>query len=135
MPRRYPCRTRPFRRLPSRSATRSAPAPTAGLDLDSISANGDTAALTTNAATFTNLAAGSNGNFAATIHDTSNDSFSASYTFNFSDQDLPGATALASKTLVLTGIIATPGDTDLNNIINFDDYVRTDNGFNNGLAR
>jgi hypothetical protein len=32
---------------------------------------------------------------------------------------------------VLTGIIATPGDTDLNNTINFDDYVRTDNGFNN----
>jgi hypothetical protein len=41
---------------------------------------------------------------------------------------------LAPKTLVLTGIIATPGDTDLNNTINFDDYVRTDNGFNNGLT-
>jgi hypothetical protein len=34
----------------------------------------------------------------------------------------------------LTGIIAMPGDTDLNNTINFDDYVRTDNGFNNCLT-
>ena len=49
--------------------------------------------------------------FSATLHDASNGSFSATYTFDFSDQDLPGATALPSKTLVLTGIIATPGDT------------------------
>jgi hypothetical protein len=110
------------------------PVASAGLDLDSVAASGDTAALTTNAATFTNLAAGNNHNFTAAIHDASNGSFSASYTFNFSDQDLPGATMLAPKTLVLTGIIATPGDTDLNDRINFDDYVRTDNGFNNGLS-
>jgi hypothetical protein len=108
--------------------------PTAGLDLDSIGANGDTTALTTTAATFTSLAAGSNRNFTANIHDTSNGTFNATYTFNFSDQDLPGATSLESKTLILTGIIATPGDTDLNDAINFDDYVRTDNGFNNGLT-
>ena len=108
--------------------------PTAGLDLDSITASGDTAALTTSAGTFTNLAAGSNRSFNATIHDTANGSFSAAYTFNFSDQDLPGATTLAPKTLVLTGIIATPGDSDLNDTINFDDYVRTDNGFNNHLT-
>src|SRR4029079_9665579 len=107
---------------------------TAGLDLDSITASGDTTALTTSAGTFTNLAAGSNRSFNATIHDTANGSFSASYTFNFSDQDLPGATTLAPKTLVLTGIIATPGDSDLNDTINFDDYVRTDNGFNNHLT-
>jgi hypothetical protein len=90
--------------------------------------------VTTNAAPFTNLAAGANHNFTASIHDTSNGSFAASYTFNFSDQDLPGATTLAPTTLVLTGIIATPGDTDLNNVINFDDYVRTDQGLNNGLT-
>jgi hypothetical protein len=90
--------------------------------------------LTTSAGTFTNLAAGSNRSFNATIHDTANGSFSASYTFNFSDQDLPGATTLAPKTLVLSGIIATPGDSDLNDTINFDDYVRTDNGFNNHLT-
>jgi hypothetical protein len=101
------------------------------LDLDSITPNGDTTALTTNAASFTNLAAGSNRNFTANIHDTSNGSFTASYAFNFSDQDLPGATSLGSKTLVLTGIIAAPGDTDLSGLINFDDYVRTDSGFNN----
>ena len=35
---------------------------------------------------------------------------------------------------MLTGIIATPGDTDLSGLINFDDYVRTDNGFNNHLS-
>src|SRR5262249_47170546 len=50
------------------------------------------------------------------------------------DQDLPGASSLGSKTLVLTGIIATPGDADLNNTINFDDYVHIDLGFNNHLT-
>jgi hypothetical protein len=34
---------------------------------------------------------------------------------------------------VLSGTIATPGDTDLNGAINFDDYVHTDGGFNNHL--
>jgi hypothetical protein len=42
------------------------PGPTAGLDLDSITPNGDTAALTTSAAPFTNLAAGSHRNSTAT---------------------------------------------------------------------
>jgi len=42
----------------------------------------------------------------------------------------PAPIALAPKTLVLKGIIATPGDTDLNGQIDFDDYSRTDVGFN-----
>lgn len=107
---------------------------TAGLDLDSIIGAGNTAALTTNAATFTNLASGSNSrnSFVASIDATSNGTFSATYTFNLSDQDLPGATARGPLSLVLKGIIATPGDSDLDGIIDFDDYSRIDNGFNNG---
>ncbi|MBC8105022.1 MAG: PEP-CTERM sorting domain-containing protein [Anaerolineae bacterium] len=106
---------------------------TAGLDLDSIIGAGNTAALTTNAGTFSNLASGANSqnSFVASINSSSNGTFSATYTFNLSDQDLPGATARGPLSLVLKGIIATPGDSDLNGIIDFDDYSHIDNGFNN----
>ncbi|CAN5375759.1 hypothetical protein BH09PLA1_BH09PLA1_15380 [soil metagenome] len=109
---------------------------TAGLDLDSINGSGSTAALTTNAAPFTNLPAGANSSngFVASINSNSNGTFSATYTFNLSDQDLPGAIARGPLMLVLKGIIATPGDADLNGSINFDDYSHIDNGFNNGLS-
>jgi hypothetical protein len=62
-----------------------------------------------------------------------NGSFSETYTLNFSDENLPGAIARGPLTLVVSGVIATPGDTDLNGIINIDDYAHIDNGFNSGL--
>lgn len=110
-------------------------ASTARLDLDSIAGTGDTARLTTNATTFINHAAGAAGkNFIATISDTSNGSFSASYTFDLSDENLSGATSVGTLVLNLTGIIATPGDADLNGVIDFDDFVLTDGGYNGGLS-
>jgi hypothetical protein len=110
------------------------PTAQAGLDLDSIIGSGSTAALTTNATTFTNLVSGAGQNFVASFSDVNNGTFSATYTFNVSDQDLPGATTLGPLTLTLTGIVATPGDADLNGVINFDDYVRVDIGFNSQLT-
>jgi hypothetical protein len=107
---------------------------TAGLDLDSIVGAGDTNALMTNAGTFTNLAAPAANNYVASMSAASNGSFSATYTFNVSDQDLPGAIARGPLTLVLKGVVATPGDADVNDVINFDDYSRIDNGFNNTLG-
>src|SRR5262249_24429870 len=108
---------------------------TAGLDLDSINGAGNTSALSTNATPFTNLPAGANSHndFVAAVNATSNGSFLATYTFNLSDQNLPGAIARGPLSLVLKGIIATPGDADLNGTINFDDYSHIDNGYNTGL--
>ncbi|MEZ6193822.1 MAG: PEP-CTERM sorting domain-containing protein [Phycisphaerales bacterium] len=65
---------------------------TAGLDLDSILGSGDTAVLTTNLASFINLAAGASAGFLASFDTSTPGSFSAMYTLNLSDQDLAGAT-------------------------------------------
>jgi len=76
---------------------------TAGLDLDSIVGSGDTSVLTTNLATFSNLAAGSFNSFLASF-DTSNVGiFSASYLLSVSDQNLPGAISGTSLQLFLSG--------------------------------
>lgn len=107
---------------------------TAKLDLDSINGVGNTTALSTNVATFSNMAGGSFNSYTASLSDVNNGSFSATYTLNFSDENLPGAIARGPLTVSLTGIVATPGDADLNNVINFDDYAHIDNGFNNGLT-
>src|SRR5262249_47246929 len=98
---------------------------------NSISGSGSTSQLTTNATTFANLAAGQQQLFAASIDASSNGTFSASYTLGFSDENLPGAIARGPLTLVLRGIIATPGDTDLNNKIDGSDYAKIDTTFNN----
>lgn len=78
---------------------------TAGLDLDSIVSAGDVSALTTSITAFNSLAAGSANSFFASINTSAEGIFSASYTLNFSDEDLPGAVGLGSMTLNLSGII------------------------------
>lgn len=107
---------------------------TAGLDLDSIARNGNTSQLSINAGTFSNLIGSGSTSFAASLSALANGTLSATYTLNFSDEDLPGAIARGPLTLVLSGIVATPGDADLNGVIDFDDYSHIDNGFNNMLA-
>ncbi|MBC8109325.1 MAG: hypothetical protein H7Z14_22265 [Anaerolineae bacterium] len=104
---------------------------TAKLDLDSFAIAGDVASLGANVGTFSNLSAGSLNTFSSSMSDANNGSFTETYTLNFSDENLLGATARGPLTLVVTGIVATPGDTDLNGIIDFDDYSHIDNGFNN----
>lgn len=78
---------------------------TAGLDLDSIVSAGDVSALTTSLTAFSSLAAGSTNSFLASIDTSAEGTFSASYTLNFSDEDLPGATGLGAMTLTLSGIV------------------------------
>ena len=107
---------------------------TAKLDLDSIDIVGDTGALTTDVGTFSNMSGGSFNSYTAGLSDANNGTFEETYTLSFSDEDLPGATARGPLTLVLKGIVATPGDSDLNGAIDFDDYAHIDNGFNNNLA-
>lgn len=85
---------------------------TAGLDLDLIVGSGDTAALSTNLETFqgaATLAAGAGYDFAATLNTTTAGAFLATYTLNFSDENLPGATSLGALTLTLSGVVADAG--------------------------
>ncbi len=78
---------------------------TAGLDLDSIVSAGDVSALTTSLTAFSSLDAGSTNSFLASIDTSAEGTFSASYTLNFSDEDLPGAAGLGAMTLTLSGIV------------------------------
>lgn len=81
---------------------------TAGLDLDGILGSGDVAALTTNLTPFagvSTLAAGASRSFQATLDTGSAGSFSASFALSFSDENLPGAAALGSMTLNLSGTV------------------------------
>ncbi|HYO26220.1 MAG TPA: endonuclease [Lacipirellulaceae bacterium] len=81
---------------------------TAGLDLDSIVAAGDAARLTTDLQAFSGaatLAAGASRTFTAAFDTSMVGSFTASYTLNFSDENLVGATSLAGLTLTLSGVV------------------------------
>jgi hypothetical protein len=49
-------------------------------------------------------------------------SFSATYTLNLSDEDLPGAAATAPMTLTLTGSIAMAGDANVDGTVNALDF-------------
>jgi endonuclease I len=77
---------------------------TARLELDSIVPGGDSVRFSTNLDVFSGfdaLAAGTTNSFFAALDTSSEGMFSASYTLNFSDEDLPGATSLGSLTLNL----------------------------------
>ncbi len=81
---------------------------TAKLDLDSILVSGDVAQLPTNLAPFNGgsaLEAGFFNSFTAAIDTSVVGSFSATYTMNFSDEDLAGAIGLGSLTLNLIGSV------------------------------
>jgi endonuclease I len=78
---------------------------TAGLDLDSITSSGNTGILSTSLTTFSNLAAGSEADFAAMIDTATTGDFSASFTLNPSDENIPGAANLAPLTVQLHGTV------------------------------
>jgi hypothetical protein len=75
---------------------------TAGLDGDSVTAQGDTARLSSSLSPFTNLAPSGSVSFAAMLDTSALGSFMTTYTLATSDEDLPGATALDLLTLQLT---------------------------------
>jgi endonuclease I len=78
---------------------------TAAMDLDSIASSGNTGVLSTSLTAFANLAAGGEADFFALINTAASGDFSASYTLNLSDENLPGAAILAPLTLQLHGTI------------------------------
>ncbi|MGL4512896.1 MAG: hypothetical protein ACRCT8_07370 [Lacipirellulaceae bacterium] len=83
------------------------------LDLDSIMGSGATAALSTSVPTFSGLAAGSGLTFEAGLGTANEGSFAASYTLNFSDEDILGATT-HSMTLNLLGSVTRGASGDYN---------------------
>jgi len=87
--------------------------PQAALDLDSILVlSGATGVISLTPTTLGNLLAGSSGDLGGMISTTTPGAFSATYTLNLSDEDLPGATAEAlTLTLaadVITAVVPEP---------------------------
>ncbi|HYO08826.1 MAG TPA: endonuclease/exonuclease/phosphatase family protein [Tepidisphaeraceae bacterium] len=74
----------------------------AALDVDFVTSVGDTARLTTTAAPFSNLAAGSGASFNAQLSTSAAGNFTATHTFATSDQNLPGAAARSDLVLTST---------------------------------
>ncbi|MDB5328086.1 MAG: putative ribonuclease [Phycisphaerales bacterium] len=77
---------------------------TAGLDLDNITASGDTAMFGSGLGVFSALAGGSAADAMASFTPTTPGVFSATYVIAVSDENLSGATAGTSLTLTLTGV-------------------------------
>jgi hypothetical protein len=104
---------------------------TAGLDLDSIVTAGQTSVLTTDLATFqgaATLAAGTSNQYLASLDTSTVGQFAASYTLNFSDENVPGAASLGSLVLNLSGIVQAPvftttGDFNGDGIVDGADYL------------
>ncbi len=92
---------------------------TAGLDLDTVG-NSGSAALSTDAAPFSNLAAATSQNFTATMSTATAGNFAKTQTYGVSDQDLPGATAGTSLTLNLTGTVLDPSEASFTSPTNND---------------
>jgi len=108
---------------------------TAGLDLDGISGSGDTGALTTDLATFSDLGAGLSSVFTATLDTDTAGIFSATYTLSFSDEDIAGTMNLGDLTLMLTGeVTATADDADFdqNGVVDGIDFLTWQKGFGVG---
>jgi endonuclease I len=84
------------------------PGLTAALDLDAINGTGDTSVLTTNLATFTNLSAGGNQAYVATVDTSTPGIYSATYTLSLSDENLSGAIATTDLVLTLVAEVVAP---------------------------
>ncbi len=95
---------------------------TSALDLDSILSSGAASVLTTNLGAFANLAAGGANAFAAQLATTAAGVFSASYTLNLSDENIPGQTTQA-LTLQLSGRVILGGDFNRDGFVDAADYT------------
>jgi endonuclease I len=101
---------------------------TAGLALNSISPSGSAgslAAVSTDLAAFSNLAAGSHSIFDADVNTSSLGTFSVTYTLGVSDQTLPGAIANTSLTLTVMATVNAyaPGDFNLDQHVDAADIM------------
>ena len=96
----------------------------AGLDLDSLIAFGDEAVFPNDIATFENLATGDSQSFEISIDavNVSSGSYSATVVLQFTDEDLPGIELGGALTLNVTGVVALPGDANLDGFVDGSDF-------------
>jgi endonuclease I len=109
---------------------------TANMDFDGFTPSGNSAAFTTNLATYSGalqIAAGTSQSFTAALNLASVGTFSATYTLNFSDENLIGAQN-KSLTLTLTGSVRLAGDFDGNGTVDAGDYVIWQRTFGQSVA-
>jgi endonuclease I len=109
---------------------------TANMDFDGFTPSGNSAAFTTNLATYSGalqIAAGTSQSFTAALNLASVGTFSATYTLNFSDENLIGAQN-KSLTLILTGSVRLAGDFDGNGTVDAGDYVIWQRTFGQSVA-
>lgn len=98
---------------------------TSNMDFDSVTPAGNSGAFTTNLAASAGslqIAAGSSHTFAASLNATSVGTFTATYTLNFSDENLAGAIS-KSITLTLTGTVRLAGDYNQDGAVDNSDYL------------
>jgi endonuclease I len=115
---------------------------TAKLDLDSVGITGHGVKFPTDLFTFGNgsaLAAGSSLTFDAAFDTSAVGNFAATYTLNFSDENLQGATSLGSLTLNLSGsveeaVIVNTADFDGDGDVDGRDFLTWQRGFGAGTT-
>jgi endonuclease I len=114
---------------------------TAKLELDSISVTEDGAKFPTNLFTFINssaLPAGASLSFDAAFDTSTVGSFAATYTLNFSDENLPGASSLGSLTLNFMGsveqAVVNTADFDGDGDVDGRDFLTWQRGFGTGTT-
>ncbi len=107
---------------------------TANLDIDRITSTGDVSALVTTLSptNVTNaVLPGEQRAFIAAVDTSNTGTFSATYTIDVSDQDLPGAKSdTLTITLMADILSANPGDYDLDGDVDLDDYTTWKSTFN-----
>jgi endonuclease I len=107
---------------------------TAGLDIDAINTAGDAAAFAISAGPSTNLLAGGVIDFAGSLLTDTLGTKSATYALLTSDQNIPGATNLATLNVSLTARIALGGDASLDELVNFNDLLILAQNYQNGAT-
>jgi len=98
---------------------------TANMDFDNVFASGDSSAFTTNLAASAgslSIAGGSSQAFMSMLSLAAVGNFSATYTLNFSDENIAGALS-KSLTLMLSGTVRLAGDYNSDNVVDAADYT------------
>jgi hypothetical protein len=103
---------------------------TAALDVDSASLIGDPVFGTGFVAPIQNIAAGSSAGVELSFAPVAPGLFSATFALSTSDQDVPGAAARAMLSIDLSARGAYAGDTDLNDIVDFNDLLALAQNYN-----
>lgn len=109
--------------------------PSAGLDVDAVAPGGDSATLSLTLATGgAPVPAGASRMGEVGLRTDAVGAFEATYLLLTSDEDLPGASALAPLALTLQARVALPGDATLDNAVNIADFSILASNFNTSGA-